>query len=291
MTDATFALAIPHLPTDAARAANMVALRRWLEVDPKAGHDTPDSRGIAYREFTDKAPWAERSIGRWKWALQSGADYFLQLEDDVHGSPVFWAALRAMRGTWPDDIIVLAATHSMGWIVANQGRRSYITPKLLGWAFCLPGHWLPPLIAFAEQDNRLAQYSKKENACEDTFLADTLFRHGGIFRHPVPTIVDHLHAKSTNGWDHICNSQASVTWREFSPADLTTPVWWNTATTYLPLEAPARVETVTGMCGWCFDEQVAFMSAKTKAGLCRTCVVKIAAQAIAPGMSIPGKTP
>ena len=130
------ALAVLHAPWLEERAGNMRELRQRLGVDVgQQGGRCGDPDAI-YREFTERAPWPERILVRWRWALSTGAEHFLQLEDDVLVAPHFWPSLRAMQAAWgPGDVLCLAATHSMAPLsVAGLGRRSYVTPRLIGWA-------------------------------------------------------------------------------------------------------------------------------------------------------------
>ena len=272
---AKFVLAIPHAPWNTARAINLETMMRSalvLEGVDRGAH-------AFFRTFTERAPWPERSVTRWKWALETakdrGATHFVQLEDDVVLYEHFWEALHAMTTAWPEDVICLAATHSMGPLVALQGRRSYKTPKLLGWAFSFPVFpWLEKLVA-AGEDGRLADYAKRPGAVEDGFLAEFFVGQGKMPRHPCPTIVDHLFLPSTQGkeFDAHTNCQATVTWRDFARADMASPEWWNTAHTTLPPEWTKELKGLMGTCHWCFERPAVLSSPKTHAGICKVCIL------------------
>ena len=282
----TTALAIPHLPTLPERAENMVRLRRSLGVPE---HDNPEfatpvqyGYGCYVREFHEKAPWPERSLRRWKWALRSNQDWFCQLEDDVIISDDFWPALSAMQEAWPTDVICLAATHSQGPLVALQGRRSYFTPRLIGWGCAWPMSWTERLVVESERGDFLKTWAARPGQpCEDTYLAEFFLSRGATPRHPCPTIADHLFFPSTqDGFDLHTNTQASVTWRDYKPGDLCSADWWRTQATHLPPEWTQTVGAMRGLCNWCYAREGRFKSPNTGAELCEICAAHVVLQAM-----------
>lgn len=268
----SFALAIPHAPWIPERAANMARLRNdlgkdWLDLNP-------DSR---FHTFDEKGPWPERSLRRWAWALKTGASHFVQLEDDVVVAPCFWRALSAMVTAWSEDVICLAATHSMAPLVAAQGRRSYLTPRFVGWGGVWPMTVLKELVAHAAGGALESFFSRPGKPCEDTFLAEFFVGSGKRVVHPVPTIVDHLHMVSTNGqdFDAHTNTQASVTWRGYAEGDLCSPDWWRTPQTYLPPEWTREEVALMGVCQWCGKKPAELRSEVTHVGICRPCGLRV----------------
>lgn len=276
------ALAIPHLTTNQERAENMRVLRKNLGI-------TPGFNEFYYQEFTEKAPWHERMLTRWEWALKTQAEYMLALEDDVLVPDFFWASLKAMLQTWPDELIGLSATHSLGPSVASQGRRSYYTPKLLGWAWVCPMSLLVNLYDYAKS-GKLDKFVKEQPVnCEDGFIINALFHvlsgvtgrvpeTGGI-RYPVPTICDHnLSFSTTNPLmrnqesDSYTHMRASVSWRGFAREDLCEPNWWAGPSVKLPVEHSEPLYEFHGACAWCGLENGIHKSPKHEnVVLCRGC--------------------
>ena len=86
------ALAIPHTPWVDERVTSMTSLLVALDlVEPL----TDAGPCFAYREFTERAPnavWAEKL---WTWLFETGADWCLQLQDDVIVAPCFWPILKS----------------------------------------------------------------------------------------------------------------------------------------------------------------------------------------------------
>jgi hypothetical protein len=239
-----------------------------------------------YREFTEKAPWPERMLTRWKWALETQKDWFLALEDDVVVAPDFWRILEAMCIAWPNEFIGLSATHSLGPSVALQGRRSYYTPKLLGWAWACPMYVLEALYEKAISGDLESFSSTHPQDCEDSYIIRSLFDVPGLPngvkqlmpRYPVPTITDQLYLPTTNPLmpngesDNYTHMKASVTWRAYSPADMVVPNWWQTPATKLNVEYSELVHKLHGHCSWCYDKPGKFESPKNPGtSLCYDC--------------------
>ena len=246
----------------------------------------PCGEANVYREFTEKAAWHERTITRWKWALESKKDWFLALEDDVIVAPDFWKILEAMCIAWPNEFIGLSATHSLGPAVALQGRRSYHTAKLLGWAWTCPMWVLERLYMKAiSGDLEKFKHDRPED-CEDSYIIRSLFDVPGLSgekaklmpRYPVPTIVDQLYLPTTNPLmpngesDNYTHMKSSVTWRGYASGDMKTPNWWQTPATKLETEHSELVYTLHGHCAWCYDKPGKFESPKQKGiALCYQC--------------------
>jgi hypothetical protein len=284
-----FALAIPHLPELADRAANMNRLRAALEPE---GTRAP----AEITEFHEKGPWPARTLARWNWFLtQTERLYFLQLEDDVviPEDGRFWPSVRAMVEAWPNEPLCLAATHSMGPLVAQQGRRSYRTPKMIGWGWLAPRAIVARLFDHARAggldaylkrcETTSAGFGRRVVPVEDGYLAETLVGWGMLPRHPCPTVVDQLFLPSTlsaEGFDEHTHTQATVTWREFSAKDMASPDWWRTPATLLPIEYSERIVGMMGTCGWCGRMAGEFFSRDTCASLCKTCVMRLALKAM-----------
>jgi hypothetical protein len=257
------ALGVPHAEWLLDRAEMMSGLRAAL------GLDAPPPWVYA-REFTDREHWQEWFPKMLEWACACGggrgATHFVTLQDDVEVAPHFWPSLRAMLSAWPDEVIGLAATHSLAREVARQGRRSYRTPRLVGWGWAMPIGLVRELLEWMAAGN-LAHFRQE---CpldgEDTLTMAFLHTHQIQPRSPVPTIVDHLHVASTNaGFDDHTHRRAVVTWRGYEPADMAEPTWWQTACTDLPHDDWRR-------CWWCGKRPEFARSPYTGALVCRVCL-------------------
>lgn len=190
-----------------------------------------------YLELTDREHWTSWALKSWRWALDTGAEWFLSLQDDVEIAPQFWPALRAMMTAWPHEVISLAATHSMAREVARQGRRSYRTPHIIGWGWATPALILRDLVACADSGALDKFHAEHPTDGEDTFVECFLADQHVVPRSPVPTIVDHLHVASTNeGFDNHTHRRSVVTWRGYEPGDMAEPLWWQSTCSALPAD-------------------------------------------------------
>lgn len=253
----TIALAIPSAVWLPERAALLDALRPQLS---SADH---------YLELVDREHWSQWAIHSWEWAVDTGADWFLSLQDDVELAPHFWPALRAMMSAWPKDVIALAATHSLAREVARTGRRSYLSGRIVGWGWAMPVPLVRELLAWAH-GGALEQFRAEfPKDGEDTFVGLFLAARSIVPRSPVPTIVDHLHVASTNeGFDNHTHRRSVVTWRGYEPADMVVPSWWLSTCTRLPPDDWRR-------CWWCGERPEAMRSATTGALLCMPCLATL----------------
>ena len=228
-----------------------------------------------YLELTDREHWSRWAIRSWKWALSTGAGWFLSLQDDVELAPHFWPSLRAILTAWPNEPIVsLAAVHSLAREVARTGRRSYRTDRVTGWGWAMRMTVLADLVGWADS-GALEEFRRTmPTDGEDTFVAKFCERNGLIPRSPVPTIVDHLHVASTNdGFDNHTHRRSVVTWRGYEPADMTEPSWWQSACTDLPSDVWRR-------CWLCGQNPAETPAAKTGAVACRVCLATLFAATV-----------
>lgn len=209
----TIALAIPTcadwVPE---RAASLERLRGELGVNPWGAPITYDAAHvIAYGEFRDRAPnkvWSEQL---WQWGYETGADYLLQLQDDVQASPRFWPQLRAMLEAVPDQVIGLEAAHPRGRQMAKAGVRWYTTADMLiGVGYVLPRAHLRQLLWW-----RAHQLIAGWSLDEDMLIALYCMTGGYRIWHPIPTIIDHDTSLASNYGheNHVCR-RPSVTWKD-----------------------------------------------------------------------------
>lgn len=251
----TIALGIPHTPWVEARAKSMDRLMRQLS-------DRPGWGPYELRTFTDREPNWSWSLKLWRWAYETGADWCLQLQDDVEVAPCFWPALRAMLGALPSEagIVGLSVTHPMAIEIARQGHRWFKTPSMLiGWAYAIRRDMLG---AFLE-----TRIDGAEPPCEDVELGRFAFEHGGVW-HPCPTLCDHdTSIPSSYDNDHHATRRPPVTWRSYGEGDMCSKEWWAPPQIVQMLPMPAQRE-----CWFCMERPIVGGSARTGAGICGVCL-------------------
>lgn len=198
MKAATIALAIPHAAWLADRCQTMARLKEQL-----------GNRPAFYREFTDRAPnwvWSEEL---WSWGLGTGADYLLQLQDDVIVDPKFWPYLRMMLDAVPDQIIGLETAHPLAMQLHSMGHEWCTTSEgLVGVGYVIPQQILGEFILWRSKLSPAAIQNITEDTLIDVFCVCT----GRRVWHPIPTIIDHdVEVRSIYGNDHHSNRRPSVT--------------------------------------------------------------------------------
>lgn len=211
------ALGIPHAAWRQERRDSLARLLEQLGAEPLRDVTGPTE----IRTFTDREPnhvWSERM---WRWGLESGADFFLTLQDDSLVAPFFWQALRAMLEQLPRRAILgLAAVHPAGPELASAGERWYRTKSwAIGWGY---GLWREDLEAFlAWRAREPAERIRRTN--EDTLLNDWVGSiHDLSTWHPLPTIVQHDLSLETNypGNDREGEwRESSLTWQHVEHPD------------------------------------------------------------------------
>lgn len=196
---ASIALGIPHTPWNAPRIETMDRLRTQL-----------GNRPAYYREFTEKEPNHSWSTKLWAWGLATGADYLLQLQDDVQVTNEFWPHLRMMLEAVPDQIIGLESVHPVSQMLYERGGSWYTTADgLIGVGYVFPRDVLFEFMAWRQNKLRPgAIYAISEDTMIDVFCMAT----GRKVWHPVPTIIDHdVSLSSTYGNDHHSHRRPVVT--------------------------------------------------------------------------------
>ncbi len=257
-------LFIPHAEWVPARVATLADV--WHTLHGHTGFATLDINVNANR-----CHWSEWALGGWREAIASQADVFVTIQDDVEVAHNFWPSLSAMFEAWPqDDVISLAATHSLGPEVARQGRRSYRTGRITGWGWAMRMPLLRELVAWCDAGNLDKFRERMPSDGEDTLVTLFLAERRIVPRNPVPTIVDHLFLPSTNpGFDNHTHRRSTVTWRGYVPEDMATPSWWQTTCSLLPGDH-------WRMCSFCLARPVDAESPVTAIGICRMCIGSMA---------------
>jgi hypothetical protein len=261
----TIALAIPHTPWVPARAESM---ERLLDALGIGGLQEPGFPVDHFCVFTERAAnhvWAE---SMWRWLHSTGADWCLQLQDDVMVAQCFWPAIRAMLGALPPeaDVVGLTSVHPMTPEIARRGHRWHRTPgNLVGWAYALRRDALG---AFLEDRARLPEGFRVQN--EDEQIAIWTQRSGRSVWHPVPAIVDHdTSIPSSYGNDHHSHRRPRVTWRTFDEREICDVDWWRPSGTPEMLPMPDHQ-----LCWMCGDRPVLARSERTGCGICHECAIE-----------------
>lgn len=188
----TIAIGIPHTPWIAQRGETFDRLTASLGL-PRDG--------IQHRHFTEREPNWSWSVKLWQWGWDSGADYLLQLQDDVRVDRQFWPHLHQMLAQVPDQIIGLESVHPVSQFLYAQGSSWYTTTDgLIGVGYVIPRSHLASLLEWRETCLRPnAAQSISEDTLIDVFALST----GRKIWHPVPTIIDHdtsLQSTYGNDW-------------------------------------------------------------------------------------------
>lgn len=278
-TVTTIALGIPHTPWVPARAESMARLRAQLDGGiPAINGKTP------YREFTERAPNWEWSVKLWEWLHETGADWGMQLQDDVMVAPCFWPALGAMLAGAPEDasIIGLSAVHPLAPEMMRRGHRWYRTEAMVvGWAYMIRRDALGD---FLEHRQMITDQVGRE--CEDVILGAYARASKRHVHHPCPTLCDHdTTIPSSYANDHHSTRRPQVTWRDFSEGSLTDPSWWAASGTPQMLPMPPQRE-----CWICLKRPIVG-EAPNGCGICLPCALETSTVGLKGACCLCGKRP
>ena len=274
-----FALAIPHTPWSAERAANMVKLRAQLGVREDGTCVDDVGNVVAYREFTDRVPNTVWSEALWTWQWETGADWVIQIQDDTmvaerNGRCLWWPIIRAMVDALPQEaeVIGLTSVHPGSVEIARQGHRWFRTRgNLVGWAYMMTHE---AVSEFRIARDLLPPAFRQMN--EDMQAAEWAARSGRPVWHPVPAPIDHLtDMPSSYNNDHHAHRRPPITWRDFGEGSLTDPTWWK----------PSGTPTMLGnapmfACSFCGVAPGKMVSQETQARICAGCLHKLVGEAI-----------
>jgi hypothetical protein len=234
----TFALAIPHTPWVPERVESVNRLMGELF---SGGGEPPGL--VAWTQITERARnevWSERM---WLWGTSTGASHFLSLQDDVLVAPGFWAALRALVETNPEDVIGLEVAHPMARQLAEEDVRLFTTPDMLiGVGYVIPVKLLEEFLVWREEHLvagwKTSGPGGKTALTEDTMIGIWCLATGRRILHPIPTIIDHdVELASTYGNDDHTNRRPYVNWKDaaehadqygprWDDETLAAPGWW-----------------------------------------------------------------
>jgi hypothetical protein len=183
----TICLAIPHTPWIPERVTTLANLTKTI-----AAH-------APFRLFTEREPNWSWSPKLWKWGVQTGCDYLLQLQDDTIVDPEFWAKLDKLIEAVPDQIIGLQTAHPVSRYLYQRGDSWCTTSDgLIGVGYLLPRKILMNFLEWRDTLHATAVKAITEDTLIDVYCLVT----GRKVWHPIPTIIDHdVSIPSTYGND------------------------------------------------------------------------------------------
>lgn len=233
----TISLAISHTPWVPERVESMARLRKQLGIAPE-DTERPKFQPFAnlYLEMTDRAPNAVWSEKMWWWAVDTGADWCLFLQDDVEVAPNFWPALRAMLqalgpasdiGPRPVDVMCLEVAQPAAQALYDDGARWLTTSDaLIGVGYVIRRKALAEFLEWRASKLKPGALDKG-GLTEDTMLGIWCLVTGRRIWGPLPTIIDHdTTIASTYGNDQHTNRRPLVRWDTVGPHDLESKATW-----------------------------------------------------------------
>ena len=174
--------------------------------------------------------WARRS---WNWALMTGADFSVILNDDVIVAPMFWPALYAMLEVFPRRTVLGLGTVDPAQEEAFKRGERWLNNGhgVVGWAVGMRREEIQLLVdeeARLPADHRSSGHDECRPDCphwhEDSWTNEVLAKHQIPVWHPIPSIVQHdVSLPSLYGNDHHKTRTAPVTWDRL---DMTRADFW-----------------------------------------------------------------
>lgn len=212
--------------------------------------------------FSEKEPHWSWSRKMWRHGLESGADWLVQLQDDVMVPETFTAACEAMLTSVPEgaEVVAMTTIHPLAREVARQGQRWHTTREwLMGNAYALKASFLRELVPWVEKNEALARVT-----CEDALINRFCVQTGRSVFHCLPSLAEHdLSVPSTWGDqaramgldrpEEHGHRQTAVSWRDFSPQEITRPEFWVQQQT-----VRALLDHLGSKCWLCLGKEPAF---------------------------------
>ena len=204
------ALAIPHCSWDPTRVATLDRLLTQLGTDSNSVATVvqgtgPEPSRVWFGKMTE-------------WAVTTGADRFLTIQDDARVCLDFWRTFRAMTEAVPDQVIGLQAIHPYAPHFAERGRWYTTSDMLAGVSWTMPMATLREMMRF-EATSLRPGFETRLN--EDNRVAMFCAMTGRKIWHPMPTLVDHHDPtekiRSNYGHDAHGNRNSTVTWHQLEP--------------------------------------------------------------------------
>jgi hypothetical protein len=279
------ALCIPHAAHKPGRHASLTRVLGFLGAEPSNDNAIPVTGFDQARVFSEREPHWKWSLRMWRWGLESGADWLVQLQDDTVLPGNLTAVIEAMLTSMPanDGVIGLMGVHPVGREIARLGGRYYRTRAwLLGNGYMLSRKFLERFIPWVEANEARARVT-----CEDSFINAFCCENGLDVWHPLPSLVDH-DTSIPSTWmldghsaDNHAHRRAIVSWKDYSPRELADPDFWKH-----PGQVKILVDALGPICWFCLNEPAFINSADTGCCLGQQCVAKVVSHAC--GLMGPG---
>lgn len=175
------ALAIPHAPWMPGRQESFERLKNGLLPMPSWTSNTV---------FAKPAKNCDWSHELWSWAVETGAEWLLQLQDDAIVAPAFWETVQAMLAALPPDaeVVGLEVAHPASVELAREHRWFTTCDMLIGVGYVVR---TSALKEFLEWRSTKLKPGAIEALTEDTMLGLWCMVTGRRIWHPLPTIIDH----------------------------------------------------------------------------------------------------
>lgn len=256
----SIAIAIPHAAHKPGRKESLSKLLEHL----------PDGQ-CRMLVLSDPLPHWEWSKRLWRWGLESGADYLVQLQDDVIVPENFIAAVKALLTSNPNDVTALMGIHPLAREVARMGGKMHRTRAwLLGNAYALSHRFLAQFVPWVE-----AHESEARVFSEDAFINRYCVDTARDVWHCVPSLADHdTSVPSTWGADSNGHRRATVSWKEYMPKEIEDPAFWVHSG-----EVRLFTDNLRPRCWCCLNEDAFISFQETGVHLGPNCVARAVADA------------
>ena len=251
----TIAIAIPHASHHAARTVSLNRL--LLQIGNGA---------VVPRVFADREPHWQWSKKLWRYGLESGAAWLVQVQDDVQVPQTFvWACEAALEGAPTNcDVVALFGIHPLARELARQGQRWYTTRAwLMGNGYALRRSFLETFVPWVEANEETARVT-----CEDALINRYCVETGRSVFHTMPSLVEHdLSLPSTWGQqaagmgldrpENHGHRKATVSYLDYNEIEIARPDFWHQAG-----DVRALLDALGPRCWMCLGHEPAFISSQ-----------------------------
>ena len=188
----TIATGIPHTPWKPDRVESLKRLITGLEFRPPphgAIYPERSDTGEEVKVFAERAPLHVWSRELWQWGLDTGANWLLQIQEDVTVCPDFYRCLRALLESAPGGIVALHTAHPAAKTLALQGHRWCSSADgVIGTAYAIRREELGYQLSWRNNNLRPGG---AEAITEDTLIGCYALATRRRVYHPIPTLIDH----------------------------------------------------------------------------------------------------
>ncbi len=216
--------------------------------------------------LSDREPHWRWSRRLWRAGLESGADWLVQVQDDVQVPSTFRQATRAALSVAPEgcDVVALFGIHPLARELARQGGRWYRTRAwLMGNGYCLSRAFLAEFVPWAEANEAIARVT-----CEDALINRYCAQTGRDVFHTMPSLVEHdltiastwaeqAASMSLDRPENHGHRKATVSYLDYSDREITRADFWHQQGT-----VRALLDHLGPRCWFCNGNEPAFISSQ-----------------------------